>query len=87
MNTTRTTTRTFAAAAILASGIAAAPAFADDAGVRPAERLLEQVSGNVTGQAAGDSRYEERRMGDVDTNLNRSERFWRELARKSGASN
>jgi hypothetical protein len=79
MNRIKTATRTLAAAAILGTGMASAPAFADDAGARPAERLLEQVSGNLRGQAAGDSRYEGRGTRNVDANLNASERRWREM--------
>jgi hypothetical protein len=47
MNRIKTATRTLAAAAILGTGMASAPAFADDAGARPAERLLEQAAGNL----------------------------------------
>jgi len=79
MNRIKTATRTLAAAAILGTGLASAPAFADDAGARPAERLLEQVSGNLRGQAAGDSRYEGRVTRDIEATLNASERRWREM--------
>jgi hypothetical protein len=81
MNTIKTTTRTLAAAAILGGSLGAAPAFADDAGARPAERLLEQVSGNMRGQAAGDARYEGRVTRDSEANLNASERRWRQMER------
>lgn len=87
MNTSKTTIRTLAAAAILGTSLAAAPAFADNADARPAETLVQQQSGKMRGQAAGESREAKRAVSDESANLNRSQRIWHEMAIKQSLSN
>jgi hypothetical protein len=77
--------------ALAAASVSTGALATGDAGVRPAERLLQEARGfgapNVTGQAAGDRRDAHRAARVDDENLNRSERLWREMGRKGSEGN
>jgi len=72
--------------AIAAAGASTGALATGDAGVRPAERMLEQARGfgvpQITGLAAGQSEAERdraQRTSATDSNLSVSEERWREI--------
>lgn len=80
--------------AIAAAGASAGALATGDAGVRPAERMLEEARGfgvpQITGRAAGQSEVERdraQRRAVSESNLSVSEVRWREILEQQSLSN